>query len=200
VKSLLKNHRATLIVLVISLVALCIRIPSLDSRPFHGDEANQAYKTGRDLLENGKYIYDPHDHHGPTLYYLTLIPAWIAGQDTFVETQDWTYRIVPVVFGAGLILIMLLLRPAMSTPHNLRLARMRLPRFCVLQSVLYTGDASGLFHLCCHWLWISVLAQAYARICPGYRRFTQPYARDQRNRHHRLRFHGGGNCGIGLFL
>jgi uncharacterized protein (TIGR03663 family) len=116
VKSLLKNHRATLIVLVISLVALCIRIPSLDSRPFHGDEANQAYKTGRDLLENGKYIYDPHDHHGPTLYYLTLIPAWIAGQDTFVETQDWTYRIVPVVFGAGLILIMLLLRPAMSTP------------------------------------------------------------------------------------
>ena len=114
-KSLLTTHRTALIVVVLTLLALCVRIPSLDSRPFHGDEANQAYKTGHDLLESGKYIYDPHDHHGPTLYYLTLIPAWLAGQDTFVETQDWTYRIVPVVFGAALILLMLLLRPAMST-------------------------------------------------------------------------------------
>ena len=37
----------------------------------HHDEANQAVKFGA-LLERGEYRYDAHDHHGPTLYYLTL--------------------------------------------------------------------------------------------------------------------------------
>ena len=36
-------------------------------RTFHPDEANQALTTGR-LLETGMYVYNPRDHHGPTLY------------------------------------------------------------------------------------------------------------------------------------
>ena len=31
-------------------------------------------------LERGEYRYDAHDHHGPTLYYLTLPSAWLRGQ------------------------------------------------------------------------------------------------------------------------
>ena len=45
----------------------------------HHDEANQAVKFGA-LLETGEYRYDRTDHHGPTLYYLTLPAAWARGQ------------------------------------------------------------------------------------------------------------------------
>ena len=47
----------------------------------HHDEANQAIKFG-DLLERGEYRYDSRDHHGPTLYYLTLPFAWLGGRHT----------------------------------------------------------------------------------------------------------------------
>ena len=49
---------------------LALRLARLDVRPMHHDEANQAVKFGA-LLERGEYRYDAHDHHGPTLYYLT---------------------------------------------------------------------------------------------------------------------------------
>ena len=115
VKSIFSSaHTTTVVILLLTVAALMIRLPGLDVRPFHGDEANQAFRTGK-LLETGKYEYDPRDHHGPTLYYLTLVPAWLAGQATFEDTQDWTYRIVPVCFGAGLILLTLLLRSGMNT-------------------------------------------------------------------------------------
>ena len=50
---------------------LALRLARLDVRPMHHDEANQAVKFGA-LLERGEYRYDAHDHHGPTLYYLSL--------------------------------------------------------------------------------------------------------------------------------
>ena len=55
-------------------IGLALRLPRLDARPMHHDEANQAVKFGG-LLETGQYHYDPADHHGPTLYYLTLPAA-----------------------------------------------------------------------------------------------------------------------------
>ena len=67
-----------LIILVV-VGAFAIRAPELSLRPMHGDEANQAHKTGI-LIEKGTYVYDPHDHHGPTLYYLARVGAALAGQ------------------------------------------------------------------------------------------------------------------------
>ncbi|MDX9975728.1 MAG: hypothetical protein RBU21_22295, partial [FCB group bacterium] len=43
------------LLLGVALGALWFRLPQLDLRPMHGDEANQAVKTGL-LLEEGKYI------------------------------------------------------------------------------------------------------------------------------------------------
>ena len=40
--------------LVIVLAALTLRVPRLDQRPMHGDEANQAVRTGI-LLDSGVY-------------------------------------------------------------------------------------------------------------------------------------------------
>ena len=74
----------------------------------HNDEANQAIKFG-ELLEQGVYTYDAYDHHGPTLYYLTLPIAWLRGQATLAATDEWTLRGLPVAFGAATILLLPLL-------------------------------------------------------------------------------------------
>ncbi len=93
--------------------ALAFRLPLLDLRPMHGDEANQAIKTGK-LTDEGVYRYDPRDHHGPTLYYLAALSARLGGHADFAETTEFTYRIVPVVFGVALILLLWPLREALG--------------------------------------------------------------------------------------
>ncbi len=95
--------------LLVLAVAAGLRLPRLADRPMHHDEANQAYRFGI-LLESGSYHYDAEDHHGPTLYYLTLPIAWITGAGRFAETTETTYRIVPVLFGLLLVLCTPLLR------------------------------------------------------------------------------------------
>ncbi|MGE5361112.1 MAG: hypothetical protein ACM3NQ_19010, partial [Bacteroidales bacterium] len=72
-------------------LGLALRLPRLDARPMHHDEANQALKFGG-LLETGQYRYDPADHHGPTLYYLTLPAAWWRGQTTLAALDERTLR------------------------------------------------------------------------------------------------------------
>ena len=72
-----KNWWSVVGIILVCLLGLWLRFPGLDQKPLHHDEANQAIKFG-DLLENGDYKYDPVDHHGPTLYYLTLPIAWDA--------------------------------------------------------------------------------------------------------------------------
>jgi predicted membrane-bound mannosyltransferase len=62
------------------------------------------------LLETGEYRYDPNDHHGPTLYYFTLPSAWVRGQKTLASLDERTLRVVPALFGAGLILLIFTLR------------------------------------------------------------------------------------------
>jgi len=92
--------------IVIALTAaLALRAARLDVRPMHHDEANQAIKFG-DLLERGEYRYDSRDHHGPTLYYLTLPSAWLGGRHTLASLDEVTLRRVPVMFGAATILLL----------------------------------------------------------------------------------------------
>ncbi len=74
----------------------------------HTDEAVHA-DNFRTLLEGGTYKYDPHEYHGPTLNYFTLIPARLTSADTYPQLTEVTLRIVPVVFGTVLILLTLLL-------------------------------------------------------------------------------------------
>ena len=77
-------------------------------RPMHTDEAVHAQKFGK-LLETGGYKYDPDEYHGPTLNYLTLIPAWLSRANDYAEITETTVRIVPVIFGVLLILLTVLL-------------------------------------------------------------------------------------------
>lgn len=93
---------------VMALGALLFRVTGLDRRPLHHDEANQAVRFGM-LLEDGCYAYDPKDHHGPTLYYLTCPVARIASASKMAELSETMLRLVPAIFGTGLILLFPLL-------------------------------------------------------------------------------------------
>lgn len=95
--------------LLILAAGFSLRVPQLAERPMHHDEANQAYRFGI-LLEKGTYEYDADDHHGPTLYYLTLPIAWLTGVDSFADSTETTYRALPAIFGMLLILAIPLLR------------------------------------------------------------------------------------------
>lgn len=97
----------------ITFIALAVRLPQLGHRPMHGDEANQAVKAGT-LRETGVYRYDPEDNHGPTLYWLTLPSLWISGHG-LAQSREEDYRIVPVVFGVGLVPLLLMLRRSLGT-------------------------------------------------------------------------------------
>jgi uncharacterized protein (TIGR03663 family) len=108
-----KNEKVlhTWLFLAIIVVAILARVPDLDRRPMHTDEAVHALKFGM-LLEDGFYRYDPVEYHGPTLNYFTLIPAWLASASSLAEVDETTLRIVPAVFGIGLVaLLLLVLRP-----------------------------------------------------------------------------------------
>ncbi len=100
--------KCCVLILAATIVALALRLPRLQQRPMHGDEAVHAIKF-KDLLEDGVYTYNPDEYHGPTLNYLTLIPARIASAEKLTEVSEFTLRIVPVFFGALLVLLLLLM-------------------------------------------------------------------------------------------
>ncbi len=94
-------------------VALALRLPGLAARPMHTDEAVHAVRFA-ELWQTGRYQYDPHDYHGPTLYYATFPFVWLSGAGNFADTSEVVFRLVPVCFGVGLILLLPLLLPGLS--------------------------------------------------------------------------------------
>jgi len=103
-----------ILILGASALALALRLPRLQQRPMHTDEAVHAIKFGK-LLEQGSYTYDPNEYHGPTLNYLTLIPARLSSAKKLTEVNEFTLRIVPVFFGVLLVLLLLLIADGMGT-------------------------------------------------------------------------------------
>ena len=103
------------------LVAALFRVIDLEQRVLHNDEANQACRAGL-LLEGAGYHYDPVDHHGPTLYYLSLPFAWLSAGTDFSRTSAVTYRLLPALFGIGVLLLLLLFRDRLGRPAVLATA------------------------------------------------------------------------------
>ncbi len=50
------------------------------------------------------------------LYYLTLPSAWLTSDGTFAGTSEFTFRIVPVIFGVGVVLLLLLVGDGIGRP------------------------------------------------------------------------------------
>lgn len=97
-----------------------LRLYNLPLVPFHHDEgANGNFLVT--LVRNGTYQYDPHNYHGPTLYYFSAIIPWtfrFLGGTTFGDIyglNDYTVRGVTAVFGIATIGLALLLRKQLGS-------------------------------------------------------------------------------------
>lgn len=109
-------NRAWLIgVVAIFVVAAVLRLYDLNLVPLHHDEGVNGNFLVR-LVREGLYEYDPHNYHGPTLYYFSAIIPWItkvlfgsAARDNYGLTT-FTIRLIPVLFGLGTIGLVFMLR------------------------------------------------------------------------------------------
>ncbi len=91
-----------LAMLALAALALALRLPGLDRRPMHVDEAVQAWKAG-ELLDSGFYRYNPVEFHGPTLYYMVQPILRMAGVAEFSQSEAWHYRLLTVLAGCALL-------------------------------------------------------------------------------------------------
>jgi len=156
-------------IVAIGAVALALRLVRLEQRPMHADEANQAVRAAL-LRETGEYRYDPADHHGPGLYYLTQPSLWLAGATDCAHSCERDYRAVTVVFGAGLILLLLLVGDGLGRYEALTaglLTAISPAMFfysrCYIQETLlvfFTFMAVG-----CGWRWLHRQSWGWAIAC-----------------------------------
>jgi len=89
--------------------AAALRLVDLGNRSMHCDEAVHADKF-RLLLEQGEYVYNPREYHGPSLNYLTLPIARAASARKLTQVTEVHLRLVPAVFGIALVGLVGLLR------------------------------------------------------------------------------------------
>lgn len=82
-----------------------LRLARLERRPLHNDEAVNAIKTG-ELWNTGRYVYDPNEHHGPTLYYAAAAFNRLTRAPDFNDFSVARFRVVTVLFGLGMILLL----------------------------------------------------------------------------------------------
>ena len=113
--------------LSIVLVAAFLRLYDLPLVPFHNDEGVNGNFLVR-LVRDGFYHYDPHNYHGPTLYYFAAIIPWIirflfgpSAQNAYGLTT-FNVRLVTALFGMGTIWLVLTLRRRLGTIASLAAA------------------------------------------------------------------------------
>ena len=101
-------HPLTAILVLMAGLTLALWGLGLEERPMHNDEAVNAIKFGQ-LWEGGGYKYDPNEHHGPSLHYATFALSYLTGAPKdFDQFTVARLRFTTVLFGAGLILLLLL--------------------------------------------------------------------------------------------
>lgn len=106
---------------IASVLALGIRLPQLDRRPLHNDEAINAWKL-ETLWSQGQYKYDPDEYHGPTLYYFSLPFLKFFAPSDAQQWSDAHLRLVTIFFGAAIILLSWLLLDGLGWPAVLAAA------------------------------------------------------------------------------
>ncbi|MEM9481694.1 MAG: glycosyltransferase family 39 protein [Verrucomicrobiota bacterium] len=94
-------------VIITLTAAAVLRLQHLELRPMHTDEAVQAAVL-RDIWQNGKYIYDPHDLHGPVLVLSSFPLVWLSGAEDFESLKETTLRSTSALWGIVLVAVTLL--------------------------------------------------------------------------------------------
>lgn len=105
-------------------VACFLRLFELSAKVLHHDEGvNGSFMTN--LYRTGYYHYDPANYHGPSLYYLGEITTTIGSVFLGKEgLNTFTIRLVPALFGIGVVWLMLCLRRQLGNFGSLAAAAM----------------------------------------------------------------------------
>ena len=153
----------------------------------HADEAVHAAKLGT-LLEQGRYAYDPEEFHGPTLNYLTLLPARLQGAVRYADLDERTLRSVPAAMGVLLVAAHALLIPLIGVPAAaaaalltaLSPAMVFYSRYYIQETLLVFFSFGALISVCRY------LLRPGARLGDRCRRIRRTDARHERDIRHRV--------------
>src|ERR1041385_4992941 len=104
----------------ILIVSAFLRLFYLTLVPLHHDEGvNGNFLVT--LVRDGKYIYDPQNYHGPTLYFFSSLIPWLARFFGGVQARDayglttFNIRLVTALFGIATIWLVLMLRKRLGS-------------------------------------------------------------------------------------
>jgi uncharacterized protein (TIGR03663 family) len=104
----------------ILIVGASLRLFYLTLVPLHHDEGvNGNFLVT--LVREGKYVYDPQNYHGPTLYFFSSLIPWLARFFGGVQARDayglttFNIRLVTVLFGIATIWLALMLRKRLGS-------------------------------------------------------------------------------------
>lgn len=107
------------IAILIAVAALLGHFPRLNDRPMHTDEAVHAVKLGI-LMDKGTYTYNPHEYHGPVIYYSAVPFVAQTGAKSFSQITDERPLRLPIVYyGAMLVLAIGLSFATLGAPEAL---------------------------------------------------------------------------------
>lgn len=94
-------------------LAYSYRLPGLELRPMHTDEAILGMKLG-EFWKTGHFHYDPTDFHGPALHQISILWGKLAGWgDPFTWTEA-NLRLIAVLCGFGVLLSTLMFADALG--------------------------------------------------------------------------------------
>ena len=108
------KNKTTLILFVLILIsASLLRFVKLDHRPMHGDEAVNAAKVHQ-LLQSGRFEYDPSEYHGPAFFYFSALVFKIQGKHNWQQFSESDLRAISAFFGILIVLLPLILRKILN--------------------------------------------------------------------------------------
>lgn len=88
---------------VMAFMAVVIRLVVEHQRPMHTDEAVNAVRLAT-LLTTGQFVYDPVDHHGPSLFWVAWPVMRLLGIHDLASMETWHLRLVPALLSGALLL------------------------------------------------------------------------------------------------
>lgn len=114
-QSLISERTWRLAAISIFILAIVLRVYDLNLVPLHHDEGvNGNFLVT--LVREGRYLYDPANYHGPTLYYLTAVFPWAinalfgaAARDKY-GLNTVVIRLLTALFGVGTVWLVFMLR------------------------------------------------------------------------------------------
>lgn len=152
---------ASYVLLVVFAIGLALfyRVPNLETRPLHTDEAILATKTA-EFWTTGRFAYDPSDYHGPALHYAVGLIGTLGGWGAPETWPDTQVRWVAVVCSMVLLVTTLLARDALG-------------RFGTVMAMLLTAVSPMMVYYSRYYIMEMLLAMLVALSLASLWRYTQ---------------------------